>query len=165
MKLQLLACWRRRSVLALVLCMAFGSGTLGCGSTGTLGEVEGVVSCGGKPLADVQVVFYPDPEAGGKGPRSVAHTDSAGHYRLSTDSGTSGAVVGMHRVCLFDLTTMKSLEERGLLRDAKVPNAQQPPAAPSPASRIPPKYSAAGETPLRGIAVQSGVQTIDLEVR
>jgi hypothetical protein len=160
MAVQPLTCWRRRSALTLALV----SGISGCGSTATLGEVDGVVSRGGKPLANVKVVFYPDLEAGGKGSPSVAYTDSAGHYRLSTNSGTTGAVVGMHRVCLFDLKAMDgpaNEKKKRIQGGVIVPSAQQPLIEP-PVSRVPPEYSAASDTPLRNIEVKPGKQTIDL---
>jgi hypothetical protein len=164
---QPLLCWHHRSALALALGVALVSAISGCGSSAALGEVEGVVLRGGKPLPDVKVTFHPDPEAGSQGPSSVAYTDSAGRYRLSTDSGVPGAVVGTHRVCLSDLTAKDGSAnggQRGTRGGVRTSSDQQPPAPPPP-SRVPSGYSAASDTPFRGIAVRPGAQTIDLEVK
>ena len=53
---------------------------------------------------------------------SAGFTDESGHYRLRTDNGDDGAVVGKHRVCVVD-----PLKKR----------------------RVPPPYESFTETPLR----------------
>jgi hypothetical protein len=65
--------------------------------------VEGTVTKDGRPLANVRVVFLAD--TGSVGPRAAGLTDKAGHYRLRTDYGEDGAVVGKHRVVILDRTT------------------------------------------------------------
>ena len=87
---------RRRPAVALaVLSVSF----LGCSQQYSFGPVEGRVTRDGKPLVNFQVIFYPDgPQAG---PRSTGFTDEDGRYRLQTDTGGDGAVIGPHRVCLI----------------------------------------------------------------
>jgi hypothetical protein len=53
------------------------------------------------------VTFWADREAGTQGPRTQAVTDDSGHYRLRTDNGDAGAVVGKHRVCILDLRNIR----------------------------------------------------------
>ncbi|MDY3553301.1 DUF4198 domain-containing protein [Gemmata sp. JC717] len=65
--------------------------------------VEGVVLKDGKPLDNVKVEFHPDRESGVVGPRSIGLTDASGRFRLQTDAGEDGAVVGAHRVILVDV--------------------------------------------------------------
>lgn len=111
----------------LVLATAFG----GCqsGPTWTLVPVEGTVTKGGRPLANVQVIFLADPDAGTVGPRASGTTDAAGHYRLRTDNGDEGAVAGQHRVRIVDWQTNPNM--------------------PAELRRVPPHYESFKETPLR----------------
>jgi hypothetical protein len=106
--------------------------------------VEGTVVKDGRPLADIQVVFLADAEAGTQGPRASGITDESGHYRLRTDNGEDGVVVGKHHVCLFVLEAeaMTPAEKRRVTR----------------------LYGSFSETPLR-IEVRPGEQVIDLEVK
>jgi hypothetical protein len=125
-------------------------------STGCQGEpkwnlapVEGTVTWDGRPLANMQVVFLADSDAGTVGPRASGVTDAAGHYRLRTDNGDDGAVVGKHRVCVIDW--------------------QATPETPPEQKRVPPGYERFLETPLRAEVrpVASGdsrLQAIDFQV-
>jgi hypothetical protein len=122
--------------------------------------VEGTVTKGGRPLADLRVVFLADAEAGTQGPRASGITDQAGHYELRTDAGDRGAVVGRYRICLH----IPLREEEDLSPQAKRPKAgaAKPPA--SEAAQLPPTYSSFANTPLR-VEVQPEAQVIDLEVK
>jgi hypothetical protein len=75
----------------------------GCGGGPKIAPVSGVVKMKDKPLAQVQVEFYPE----GNGPRAVGETDAEGRFTLTTDTGKSGALVGVNRVVLRDLSVMK----------------------------------------------------------
>jgi hypothetical protein len=78
----------------------------GCGGKPRLAEVEGIVKQNGKPLANVQVEFWPE----GSGPRSLGVTGTDGRYVLTTDDGKqAGAVIGAHRVVLYDLSVYANL--------------------------------------------------------
>src|SRR5262245_35042525 len=70
----------------------------GChrGSAWSLAPVEGTVTKGGRPLQGVEVVFLADSDADTMGPRAAGRTDEAGHYRLRTDNGEDGVVVGKY---------------------------------------------------------------------
>src|SRR5207237_52923 len=78
----------------------------GCSRGPQFGDVEGTVTVNGRPMQDAEVVFVPDSYVGTLGPPSSAYTDENGHYQLVTNKGQSGAVVGTHRVCIRDLTTL-----------------------------------------------------------
>ena len=122
------------------LCLALAPG---CSSAPSLqlGEVEGAVtSADGKPLQWVRVAFYPD--AGAAGPESFAYTDAAGHYRLKTEAGEPGALVGAPRVCLVDKAA--SGDPTG--------------------GRVPREFASVAATPLHGIEVRAGHQTHNFTV-
>jgi hypothetical protein len=131
--------------------------------------VEGIVTKGGRPLANVQVIFLADVEAGTQGPRASGLTDEAGHYRLRTDAGDDGAAVGTYRVCLHD-THRVALQSFGRLRkeasnaegiQKKVKEFNKEAGSPSP--RVPPNYGRPNDTPLRA-EVHPGPQTRDFDV-
>lgn len=119
----------------------------GCGGP-PLASVEGTVTLAGRPLADVEVQFIPDPALGTRGPPASAYTDAAGKYRIVAD-GTAGVVVGRHRVCLNDATLMMPGGGEGGER-----------AGPR-RSRLPAEYSDATRTPFKDVEVQPGTQTRD----
>ena len=142
----------------------------GCVGKRPYGEVEGMVTLDGQPLANVEVVFLPDPEKGNTGKRSVALTDAQGRYRLSSDAGQEGARAGFHRVCINDLLaglpgvaspqSLTPSHRRGPAGDSD-PGAQ--PQKESRA-RFPAEYSSALGTPFRDIEIKPGSQRIDLDV-
>src|SRR5262245_25411894 len=90
--------WPHKRIFGLLLPLA----VVGCGST-KHGEVEGVVTCHGEPLPQVEILFLPDPDQAPTGPLASAYTDSHGRYRLRTaKTRHDGAIVGKHQVCLTD---------------------------------------------------------------
>ncbi len=138
-----------------------------------LAPVEGTVTKGGHPLANIEVVFLAD--AGTQGPRARGITDEVGHYRLRTDNGDDGTVVGKYRVVLSDPETfMKQLlydsdgnrrqEAEQLLPKEKAKRLKNQWKLAAKASRVPPRYRSINETPLR-VEVQPGPQVIDLEIK
>ncbi len=69
---------------------------VGCGDKGDqpeLGRVRGTVTLDEKPLAGVNVTFFPD-----KGRAAAATTDSAGKYDLIYAPGVNGAKLGPNTV-------------------------------------------------------------------
>jgi hypothetical protein len=124
----------------------------GCGRGPALEPVEGTVRMNGKPLADVQVEFWPEAD----GPRSTAVTDKEGRYQLTGDGNRPGAVAGAHRVILYDLQVYGDNPTGGKKRkDADV--------TPVKASRFPARYAEAAGTPLKK-EVRKEANVIDLEV-
>jgi hypothetical protein len=164
-----------RVVLWCIL-LPLAAATAGCqrGSTWNLAPVEGTLTKEGRPLANIRVAFLVDLKAGTLGPQASGITDEAGHYRLRTDHGDEGAVVGKHRVVLFDLEvaqkqTLRSLRKRQRNDTeqlspeiAKRLEEQLKPTGDVP--RVPPRYGRFNETPLR-VEVHPGPQVIDLEVQ
>ncbi len=68
-----------------------------------LGQVTGVVTLNDEPLANVIVIFQPEPQTAPDGKTntwaaSIGTTDSSGHYLLSSVKDVRGAAVGEHRV-------------------------------------------------------------------
>jgi hypothetical protein len=121
--------------------------------------VEGTVTLAGKPLANVIVVFWGDAESSANTPLSSGATDAAGHYRLHTDQGDDGAVVGRHRVCIL---------EGGIFRNGHAPNGERHtrlnPKDSSTPSQVPLSYAYKDQTALHA-DVRPGEQVIDLEVK
>ncbi len=129
-------------------------GATGCGRGAPLAEVEGVITCSGRPLANAEVVFLPDPEQGTAGPRSSGYTDDTGRYRLTTPGG-DGAIAGTHRVTVRDLTTV-----RGPF--ATVGNPATSPAVPK--ARFAETYQSPSATPLKAVKVQPGKNVLNFEL-
>ncbi len=153
----------RTPITALLLGVA--AFAAGCQRGPEFAPVEGTITQGGKPMAHVTVEFFPE---SGEMPRSRSTpTDEAGHYRLSSYRGEEGAVVGAHRVLIFDLKDGLRLQ---LQRKAAMPPEEakrfeeQMKAMPEEKSpRVPRSYRHSNETPLRA-EVHSGPQTLDFNL-
>lgn len=143
---------RRRPAVALAVLTA---SVLGCSQQYSFGPVEGQVTRDGKPVPNVQVIFYPDRPQGG--PRSTGFTAEDGRYRLQTDVGGDGAVIGPHRVCLVPVPPEPK-------PGGKAPPPPKPPQArPAAASPVPEKFMRPQETPLRA-EVGAAPQTLDFQL-
>lgn len=165
-----------RSRIAILLLALSAAGAAGCKPTPsfTFTPVEGTVRKDGKPLEEVLVIFFPDPET--PGPRSISEiTDAAGHFRLHTDDGVDGAVIGKHRVCIYDPRESGAALNRRrrdfLARKAKGDSSvavaerlEAIKALETSATRVPATYGRMEETPLR-IEVGPGTPVIELEVK
>ncbi len=147
----------RRLVLLFAVLLSAGCGN----GSPPVAEVEGVVKLSGKPLADVRVQFLPDPEKGTSGPVSTAVTDEHGHYQLLCADKRLGAVVGWHRVALYDTHVRLQRTSMRAQRDADISAA--PPRPKAEHSRLPDKYSNAARTPLH-FEVKPQKQEIDLDL-
>jgi hypothetical protein len=117
--------------------------------------VSGVVLLDGKPMPDAIVQFIPEPDKNTEGSTSSGKTDGEGRFRLRSEDkyARDGAVVGFHRVVVWDART--AAPPRNRWSEGKRPDM--------PPSRIPERYIRAQKTPLRQ-EVKSGPQTITLEV-
>jgi len=132
---------------------------VGCGSP-ERATVEGVVTLDGKPLADVEVQFIPEPEQGHGAVSASGYTDERGRYRIES-GGTGGVCVGLNRICVNDARLM--MPGGGTDPNDGTPGAK---AAAGPLrSRIPEVYSDATRTPHRAVSIKSGVQTFDLALK
>jgi hypothetical protein len=135
----------------------------GCSRGPQFADVEGTVTLNGRPLTDVEVVFMPDPDTGTFGPASSCYTDDKGRYQLRTHKGQSGAVVGTHRVCIRDLTTLPLpplVNPEGELQRAGPRGAKPAPKA----ARVPAVYTNSQDTPLRAVEVKAGEQTLNFQL-
>ena len=83
----------RRCVAAAIAMMVIAA-TVGCGRA-DMGRVSGVVTFGGKPVADAIVSFRPKNR-----PMAAGRTDAAGRFTLNTYSKGDGAVKGVNRVSI-----------------------------------------------------------------
>ena len=86
-------CWS--AVIAAVV------GLSGCGTPEyPFAPVAGQVTLDGAPVPNARMTFEPLADSSRKkpGPWSVAAADSDGRFTMNTVDGTSGAVVGRHRV-------------------------------------------------------------------
>jgi hypothetical protein len=68
--------------------------TVGCGRA-DMGRVSGLVTFGGKPVADAVVSFRPQNR-----PMAFGRTDATGRFTLNTYSKGDGAVKGVNRVSI-----------------------------------------------------------------
>jgi hypothetical protein len=167
-----------RSISCLVLgcgLLALAAASEGCQrkSAWNLVPVEGTVTKNGRSLAGMQVVFMADVDAGTQGPKTSGVTDESGHYRLRTDNGDDGAVVGKHRVLIHDLHVV--MKQRKGSRIGPLPKKGKQPlpkpleflkdqskSAPD-APWVPPRYGRFDQTPLR-VEVHPGPQTLDFDI-
>jgi hypothetical protein len=142
----------RRGGPALLILLVVLAG--GCGRGPALAPVEGTVRMNGQPLANVQVEFWPE----SNGARSTGLTDKGGRYQLTYNGKQPGAVVGPHRVLLYDLQVFgdNPLPVGGKRnKDADV--------TPVRASRFLASYADSVKTPLKK-EVGASPNVIDLEV-
>jgi hypothetical protein len=118
----------------------------GCNRGPQVAEVAGTIKLDGKPMTNVKVMFMPDPQKGTVGPISAGLTDDQGHFNLTCEDERPGAVVGWHKVVLFDSDQNLYRTPRHGRRDDDEPVAKVKPRPKGP--HVPDKYSAAGKTPL-----------------
>lgn len=89
-----------RNLLLILCCFCCISLINGCGSSDRpeLGQVQGTVTLGGKPLEGARITFMPKKTRGGS-----AVTDAAGRYQLIYLRDIPGAPIGQHKVFLSKL--------------------------------------------------------------
>lgn len=124
---------RARVVLSIVAMLSI----VGCTQPAELAHVEGEIVRDGQPCDQILVTFVPTPNQTNSQLKSSAVTDAAGRFRLRTEDGQAGAIVGRHRVVLEDL------RDYYLPRNDSAPALQIPPP-----SRVLSGYRAAARTPL-----------------
>ncbi len=134
---------KRLSVFLLLSILALSF--IGCSKGPEMGQVTGTVTDKqGLPMAGVVVYFLPAtiPEVR----RSMGLTDERGAYTLvyQDDQSTPGAVVGSHVIIVEDFAAENSREQ-------------------PMANRVPLKYYAATQTPLR-YNVMPGEQKFDIKL-
>ncbi|QDV66796.1 hypothetical protein Poly24_04840 [Rosistilla carotiformis] len=60
------------------------------------GQVEGIVTMDGAPLANVSIIFQPQDDPNARA--SMGVSDEQGHYSLSYHTDKQGALIGSHKV-------------------------------------------------------------------
>jgi len=138
---------------------------IGCGGR-EFAEVEGQITLEGKPLADVEVLFLPDPIKGNRGNNASAFTDTEGNYKLMAPRDQrTGTVLGPHRVAITDLTMVVDTTGAGDVGKAN----RAPPSGPSmPGTkprRFPKEYGDPLDTPFQEIEIVSGKQVCNFELK
>jgi hypothetical protein len=140
--------------------LALAAEAAGCqrGLTWNRVPAEGTLTKDGRPLRGIQVVFLADADAGTQGPRAIGITDEAGHYRLRTDNGDEGAVVGKYRVLVLDVGAANKQRFHCFSEPQRKEATRLPPEnakrfaeqlkSAAEVSRVPPRYRHFHETPL-----------------
>ncbi len=92
----------RRNLISSLICCVLTLAFVGCVDDGLpdLGDVTGVVTLDGEPLAYAQVFFNPE---SGAGRTAMAKTDESGHYKLLYNRSSSGAQLGPQSVTISKL--------------------------------------------------------------
>jgi hypothetical protein len=129
-----------------ILILAALTPLAGCSRGPVVAEVVGIVKLDGKPVPNVKIMFMPDPVKGTVGPISAGLTDDEGHFKLKCEDERDGAVVGWHRVVVFDGNQNLYRTPRNGRRDDDAPVVKQKPRAQGP--HVPDKYSTSAKTPL-----------------
>jgi hypothetical protein len=153
-----------RAVGAAVVAVGLAA-VVGC--TGReFAEVEGRVTLDGQPLANVQVVFLPDPDRGNRGNNASAYTDADGRYQLNTPRDNQvGTVVGPHRVVIHDLLQVVAPGGPGIAPSAPGATNAMASAPGTKPRRFPLKYGDAADTPFKDVDVKPGKQTFDFDLK
>ncbi len=156
---------RHRPAHSAVLSMAMTAlFAIGCGGR-EFAEVEGQITLEGKPLAEVEVLFLPDPAKGNQGNNASAFTDAQGHYTLLAPRDQRvGTVLGPHRVAITDLTMVVDTTGAGDVGKARGPSSGPTMPGTKP-RRFPREYGDPMETPFQEIEIVSGKQVCNFELK
>src|SRR5262245_59079264 len=153
-----------RAPWAAALLGALLGAAAGCGGR-EYAQVEGTLTLDGAPLPDVEVVFVPEPANGNTGNNASALTDAQGRYRLRTPKDNrDAAAVGAYRVIVTDLRMVTDFTRVGV-----PPRVGEKAAPPEPLGskkrRFPKSYGDVADTPLKGVEVKPGRQTLDFDLK
>lgn len=138
--------------------------TAGCDGSGSVVPVTGTVTLDGKPLADVEVVFHPDPAKGAGGDSASGFTDAQGRFTLRTErTGKDGAALGFYRVVVTDTAGVGDLTNPGGIPGEGVggPVKGSDPKRP----RLPATYSDQTRTPLTDVEVKAGGSPLTFDLK
>ena len=118
----------------------------GCAKQIPVAEVTGIVKLDGKPIPNVRIMFMPDPKKGTVGPISSGLSDDQGRYKLTCEDEREGAVIGWHKILVYNTGQNLFKTPRNGRRDDDAPAEKVKPKPPGP--KVPEKYTASGKTPL-----------------
>lgn len=137
----------RFGILSLACCLLTGCG----GESGpVMVTASGIVTFEGKPLANADIAFHPQP----KGPVSGCTSDASGAFTMLGAGGKPGAVVGSHKVTV----SIPSAET------GSSPDGNSTPESAGPAVEIPPAYIDVATTSLEVTISESGNDKIELKL-
>ncbi|HMO36492.1 MAG TPA: hypothetical protein PKA06_10660 [Gemmatales bacterium] len=108
----------------------------GCGSeSASLVPVEGIIKINGQPAADLGIQFNPIDNKGNTIKSSTGQSDAQGKFTLLYGPEKPGAVVGRHKVTIWD---NRMSEDEGT----------KPGSRPAQPNRIPKEYLDISTTPI-----------------
>jgi hypothetical protein len=153
---------RRHHPLApLTLSLVVLAGMLGCGGgvpkRPPTHAVSGVVTLGGKPLADAVVTFRP---RGGQQPAN-GRTDAAGGYSMATFSAGDGAMAGEYAVAIMKYEAPAPVTASTDENSYVPPNGQLP----APKNVLDKKYADTKSSGLTATVVAGPGNTINFELK
>lgn len=151
-----------RLVATIIATVAFLA--TGCDGAGSVVPVTGTVTLDGKPLADAEVVFHPDPAKGAGGDSASGFTDAQGRFTLRTGrTGKDGAAPGFYRVVVTDTAGVGDLTNPGGVpgEGAGGPAKGSDPKRP----RLPATYSDQTRTPLTDVEVRAGDSPLTFDLK
>lgn len=123
---------------------------VGCDSGPKLIDVDCTLTVGGKPVDKIRVEFWPE----GNGPRSIGETDAQGKFKLLSDDGKKGALLGKHKVVLRDVGILSTKVIGRAAEDVDLTEGRQP--------RIANLYEDPLKSPLSAV-VSADKKTIELQ--
>ena len=131
-----------------VLCLIALTVLPGCGGGGDkvkVVPVAGVITHKGAPLADANIVFYPE-----KGPVGMGKSDAKGAFQISTN-GQPGGIPGKNKVTVT-------------IAASSIPPSDGRAFDATPESKIPKKYSSDTETDLTADVPKDGSKDLKLNL-
>lgn len=139
--------WKLLSALIMAATML---GTSGCGNSGPLVPVEGVVKINGQPAGNLQVIFTQAQALSGKQRKAgSAISDAGGKFVIKPNDGSPGLPPGKYKVAVLD---------NNLAVDDE-PDPNKPPIP----NRIPRLYADVLSTPL-DVEVVEGKSNYEINV-
>jgi len=123
----------------------------GCGKPVQRGQAEGIVRCGGQPLADGRVTFVPSEDQGRAVVRAEGTTDGQGSFELYSEDNQSGVIVGHYKVIVEDMAVYSA------------PRAPDGTVLKRPSARFAPKFRDLRQTPLHE-EIHAGTQKVEIEL-
>jgi hypothetical protein len=138
--------WSLLSIVLIVVALC----TSGCGNSGPLVPVEGVVKINGQPAGNLQVIFTQAQALPGKQRKAgSAISDAGGKFVLKPNDGSPGLPPGKYKVAVLD---------NNLAVDEE-PDPNKPPIP----NRIPRMYADVLSTPL-DVEVVEGKSDYEINV-
>ena len=131
----------------LLLMLAILAAASGCSKSVPVAEVNGVIKMDGKPMPYIKIMFMPDSVKKTLGPISSGLSDDQGRFKLTCEDGRQGAVIGWHKVVVFEgPPNFNRAPRKGRRDDDEVVKKVTKPKAKGPP--VPYRYTSSGTTPL-----------------